>query len=71
MYVNINFAPKYISRLTEEYYILPKNACKFVDPISIFIFSDKEFLSKMSNIRSKDELNLVNITRVKEARLKK
>jgi hypothetical protein len=71
MYISINFAPKYIYRSSEGYYILPKNAYKFVDPTSFSFSLDKESLLKISNIRCKDELNLVNITRVKEARLKK
>jgi hypothetical protein len=31
MYTSPESAPVYISRLTEDYYILPKNACKLVE----------------------------------------
>jgi hypothetical protein len=30
MYMNVEFEPVYISRLTGKYYVLPKNKCKFI-----------------------------------------
>ena len=68
MYMNVEFEPVYISRLTGKY---PKISVNLSNPTSIFIFSDKETLLKMSVLRFDDEMRLVNITRERrKARLK-